>query len=336
MRILKKIFSIFLRIAIGVALLVVLFKINKIDIHVFVSDLKAADKGLLVLAFLVFFLNYVLCFYRWQMLLNTAHIHISTRRTVLAFAGGIFFNLFLPSSIGGDLIRSIDLSRHTNKPKEVVATVLLDRLSGYVGLVALVLFSLFLGWKYVYNNKIVITSVAILFGLLTIILLVLFNRTVYGLVNKLMHSPGSGKIRQYLVDLHQELHVFRHHKVVIMNNLLFSLFVQIVSCLTAYIIGLSLGVKTGVIYFFMFLPIVGAASLLPVSIGGLGVREGMMIYLFRNAGVKEGLAIGMSLINFSFILTYGILGGVIYVLTVRHRRVQHHKPSHLQQGSQQI
>jgi hypothetical protein len=236
----------------------------------------------------------------------------------------------LPSSIGGDFIRSIDLARHTNKPKEVIATVLLDRLSGYVGLVILVIFSFFFGWRFVRGNNIVIYSVLFIAIILIIILLVLFNRFFYFHVNRILHSPNAGKIREAIKNLHQEIHLFRHHRVVLANNLLFSILLQAIVCISSFLVALSLGIKINIIYFFVFLPVVGVVSLLPVSIGGLGVREGMTVFLFKNVGVAKDLAIGMSLMNFSFILIYASLGGLIYVFTVHHRRVQHHKPSAVQ------
>ncbi len=325
MGIFKRILSIFLRISISIILLILLFKVNKINVSDLSSALKSADKYLFFTAFFVFFFVYILCFYRWQMLLNTAKVHISLRRTVISFAGGVCFSLVLPSSIGGDLIRSIDLSRHTNKPKEVIATVLLDRLSGYVGLVILLILSLFFGWRFVKDNKIVVVSAIIITGLLLTILLVLFNRFAYSKVNELLHSPNAGKIRELIKDLHQEMHLFRHHKVVLANNLFFSLFVQAISSVSAFIVALSLGIKVNIIYFFIFMPIIGVVTLLPISIGGAGIREWMTVLLFKNVGVDRHLAAGLSLINFSFILVYGAIGGLIYVLTVHHRRIQPHK-----------
>jgi uncharacterized protein (TIRG00374 family) len=145
----------------------------------------------------------------------------------------------------------------------------------------------------------------------------------------LLQSPGAGKIREAIKDLHQEIHLFRHHKIALMNSLLFSMMIQAVSAITTFIIALSLGIKINIIYFFLFMPIIGIVTLLP-SVGGAGVREWAMVILFSNAGVDKHLATGLSLINFSFILAYGAIGGLIYVFTVRHRRIQHHQPPAIQ------
>ena len=324
MAIFKKILSILLRISVSIILLIFLFKFNKIDIHLLLVNIKSADKHLLLLAFFIFLFNYILCLYRWKMLLKAADIHLPFKRIIVSFSGGIFFSLFLPSTIGGDLARSIDLATHTKRPREVVATVLLDRLSGYVGLVIIVLCSLFLGWRFVQYPS-VLLSVIIITVVLIVILAILFNNFLFSKVNKLLDSPGAGKIRESIKNLHEEIHVFRHYKKVILNNLLMSLVIQAITPITFYITALSLGINKEIIYFFIFLPIIGVITLLPISIGGLGVRENMTVLFFAQAGINQNSAVAMSLLNFFFILVYGAIGGLIYVLTVHHRRIQHHK-----------
>lgn len=322
MQILKKIFSIFLRVSISIVLLIFLFR--QVDEKSVLETLKHADKSLLLLAFGILIFNHILCLLRWQMLLKAVKIHLPLKRTIISFSGGIFFSLFLPSTIGGDLMRSIDLAAHTKRPKEIIATVFLDRLSGYIGLTILTLVSLILGWKLV-GDKSVVLSVAIITSILIGVLLVLFNKFIYARINKLLHSPNAGKIRELIRNLHQEIHLFRHNKKIIVYNLMISVIIQAISPLTFFVISRSLGLKLDMIYFFVFLPIIGAITLLPISIGGLGLRDATTIFFFAKAGVSKDLAFSMSLLGFSFVLISGILGGLIYVFTIRHRRIQHNK-----------
>jgi len=316
--ILKKLFTIILRISISVILLVFLFK--QVDKKSLLEIIKNADKPILSLAFFISFLIYLLCLLRWQMLLKAAKIYLPLKRIIIAFAGGVFFSLFLPSSIGGDLVRSIDLATHTKKPREVVATVLLDRLSGYVGLVIIALLAVIFGWKLIRDTSVLI-SITIITGILFIILLALFNNFLFSKINKLLHSPTAGKIKESLRNLHQEIHIFKQHKKIIANNLILSIIIQIIGPLAFYITALSLGIKTNIIYFFIFVPIIGAITLLPISIGGLGLRDATTIYFFTKIGVSKDLAFALSLTSFLFIVIYGALGGIIYVLTVHHRRI---------------
>ncbi|TRZ93611.1 UPF0104 family protein, partial [bacterium] len=165
---LKKVLAVLFRVGISIILLVLLFKFNKIDIHNLANDIKGADKLFLCTGFAIFFLVYFLGFLRWQMLLKATRIHIPLRKLISSFSGGIFFSIFLPSTIGGDVVRSADLAEHTKKAKEVVATVFLDRLSGYIGLVIVILPAIFFG-KDLLHDKVVFSSVTIIIALLVII-----------------------------------------------------------------------------------------------------------------------------------------------------------------------
>jgi len=326
MAIFKKIFSALLRISISIILLIFLFR--QVDKKNLFEIIQHADKALLFFSGLVFFFGYILCLWRWEMLLKAAKIKLSLKRIIISFSGGIFFSLFLPSTIGGDLVRSIDLAAHTNRPREVVATVLLDRLSGYVGLVILALLAVFLGGKFA-QDKSIVFSIAVITTLLIVILLALFNKFLYSKINMLLNSPSAGRIREAIKNLHQEIYYFREHKRVMLRSLMLSLIIQSIQPITFYLTAVSLGIKINLIYFFIFIPIIGAITMLPISIGGLGLRDATTIFFFAKAGVNKDLAFAMSLLNFFFIVLYAAIGGIIYALTVHHRRLQHHKSPQL-------
>ena len=317
MRVFKKIISIILRVGISVVLLIFLFR--QVDKKSLMEIIRNTDKNLLIWAFLVYSLSYVFCLYRWEMLLKTAKIHLSLKRVIISFAGGIFFNLFLPSTIGGDFVRSIDLAVHTKRPKEVVATVILDRLSGFVALVFIALVALLFGWRIV-EDKSVMLSISIIAAILASILLVSFNNFLFSKVNKLLHSPTAGRIREALKNLHHEIFIFRHHKKIILYNLILSILVQAITPITFYITALSMGIKINILYFFIFLPIITAITLLPISIGGLGIREYTTKLFFVKAGVSANLSVAMSLLNSLFIFICAGIAGLVYILTMHHQR----------------
>jgi len=324
--ILKKSLSVLLRIIISIILLWFLFR--QVDTKDILGIIKNVNLPILLVAFLINFFSYVLAVLRWKMLLNAIKINLQLKRVVISFAGGAFFNLFLPSTIGGDLVRSIDLAMHTSRPREVVATVLLDRLSGYAGLVIVALFALLFGWNFIHPQYRagIGFSVGIITVVLIIGLLVLFNKFIYAKLNTFLKSPGAGRIRESITNLHQELHIFRGHTGVARNNLFFSLLIQIIQPLAHSLIAYSLGIKINMLYFFIFIPVITAITFLPISIGGLGLRDVSAVLFFTKAGVSKDLAFSMSLLASSFILIYGILGGLIYVFTIHHRRKQYHKP----------
>ncbi|RJP29108.1 MAG: UPF0104 family protein [Candidatus Omnitrophota bacterium] len=324
MPVFKKVFSLFLRIAISAFLLFLLFK--QIDTSSLVANIRSTDKYILSIAFLIYFLTYIICLFRWEMLLKAIKINLPLKRVIISFAGGSFFSMFLPSTIGGDLIRSIDLSMHTKRPREVIATVLLDRLSGYIGLVIVAIVSIIIGWRQMDGQPVIITTMLVIVGMLVLILVVLFNNSIYSKVNKLLHSKKSGGLRDMIKNLHNEIYVFRNHKGVIINNIFMSVLLQITIPVSYYFIGLSFGIKINMLYYFIFIPIISAIAMLPISLGGLGLRDAATVFFFAKVGLGKDLAFAMSLTSFFIMVVYSIIGGLIYVLTVRHRRIQRIKP----------
>jgi len=172
-------------------------------------------------------------------------------------------------------------------------------------------------------------SIAVITTLLIVILLALFNKFLYSKINMLLNSPSAGRIREAIKNLHQEIYYFREHKRVMLRSLMLSLIIQSIQPITFYLTAVSLGIKINLIYFFIFIPIIGAITMLPISIGGLGLRDATTIFFFAKAGVNKDLAFAMSLLNFFFIVLYAAIGGIIYALTVHHRRLQHHKSPQL-------
>jgi len=326
MQFFKKAASLLFRFAISAALLVFLFKFNKIDLHDLMRSIRSADKFYLFIAFLVTFLNYILCLLRWDMLLKAKNINLSLKRVITSYSGGVFFSLFLPTSIGGDVVRTVDLGAHTGQHKKVLASVLLDRLSGYVAAVLLSIAALALGWKIMRNTSVVAFILA-LAALLVCILLCIFNRFFYTRIKGLISSPKTGRLGEIISSLHEEMHFIRYHRKVVFYNIVLSLLVQAVTPVAYYITCISLGVNRDILYFFIFMPVIGALTLLPISIGGLGVRENMSVFFFSGIGVLQQTALAMSLFNSFFLLVYGSIGGLVYVFTVHHRRIQHDKTS---------
>jgi len=320
----KKIGSVLLRVGVSVLLLAVLFLTQKLDAKTIWHSIRHADRGLLAAGCAMIFFSFLLCFIRWRQLLHAIDIRIPLSRLLVSFSGGVFFNAILISSIGGDFVRSIDLAVFTKRPRQIVATVLLDRLSGYVGLVLVVLVAAFLGKDVIGTSKSILFSIAVIVVILAGILLVLFNHYVYTKVNRILGSSRLGKVGESIKNLHEELHIFKQHKGVLFFSVVLSILVQTVAPLSSYLVARALGVHVSLTYFFIFIPLVGAITMLPISIGGLGVRENSMVLFFKQVGVPQELTIAMSLLGFFFTLGYSAIAGLIYVLTVHNRRLQSH------------
>ena len=315
----KEIGVFLLRIIVSLAFL--FFLLHKIDLKSVWEVIKGADIFLLAVAGFFNLLIYIACYYRWRMLLHSVGVAPEEKRLLSAFSGGVFFNLFLPSTIGGDVVRSIDLARRTHKAKEVVATVIADRLSGFVGMIIISLVALGLGLKLI-NDKAVILSILAMSVVLLLILLILFNERIFRLLNSFLGNiKWGGKITRGIQQVHEQLHFFRGRKWMLAQNVFLSVFVQFIGPIAAYFTAKAIGLEVSLLYFFIFLPVISAITALPISAGGLGLRDISTVYFFAKIGVAKNAAFAMSLLGFAFLALFAAIGGIIYVCTFHRRRV---------------
>ncbi len=312
----KKLLSLSLMAGISAALLVFLFS----KIH-FQSVIKVIVKANIIYFFWAFIsmgVIYVVCLYRWKMLLDAQDIKVPFKRVLRAFSGGIFFSLFPASIVGGDVARSVDLGMHTKRHEMVVATVLLDRLSGFVGLVIVAIASLAFGARFI-DEKVIYYADFFLLILLSVILVVIFSEKVNKRLNRREHKKGS--IKDIIRSLHSELYFFRSKPLVLVLNVFYSIIIQAGSSLTTYFILLCLNSGIKIYYPFIINPIVTVISMLP-SIGGLGPRDLSSVSFYTKVGLTKDVALAQSLLSFALIVVVGLIGGIIYVFTLHHRRLQ--------------
>jgi uncharacterized membrane protein YbhN (UPF0104 family) len=86
-------------------------------------------------------------------------------------------------------------------------------------------------------------------------------------------------------------------------------------------VGKSLGIELNIIHYLILIPIISSVTVLPISIGGLGLRDNAAVVLFSALGIAKEMVVAMTLINFAFIFFIGIIGGIIYGAALYSRRL---------------
>lgn len=310
-------YTILIRVCISAGILFFLFQ--RVDLGKIIQVIHNINKPILIFVYVLVLSSYIIGFFRWRMLLIGVGLNLTNLEIFQSFCIGFFSNLFLPSTIGGDFSRSVDLSLRSQKPRQVVASVLLDRLSGYSALAAVALAALLLGYKLIADIA-VFFALGVMVILLTIILAILFNNFLFSRTSNLLRFFG--RVGQALGNLHYEVHKFRMKKKIILKNFFYSLIIQLIIPFSYYLISLALGTRINLIYFFILIPIIAAITALPVSIGGLGLREASSMYFFTTVGMPAEIALTISLLSFFIIFSFGLVGGIVYVFTFSGRRLQ--------------
>ena len=260
----------------------------------------------------------VLGAFRWRFLLSSLGLNISVREALYAFFSSLFFNLFFPSFVAGDVFRGFSISYRYGQTKKVASSVLMDRFSGATALVLVALISFIAA-----RGLIPLKDVALPLGLLCLLLIassaIIFSRRVFSFLVKILKKESP--LKKKLVSFHDQLYFFRQNPSVFVKSLLFSFPIQIISALSFWVVSKAFSLTLGPMYFLILVPIVMAIALIPITIAGAGTREAAALYFFSLLGIDKGTALSISLLNLFFLVALGILGGIIYV-SVYHRWLQ--------------
>lgn len=258
----------------------------------------------LAAAFVLYLVGIVVRAYRWQILLSGLRIDIPLTKLTALYFIGTFFNNILPTGIGGDVVRVYELSKQSKRPIESVGTVLLDRATGLLVLFLIALMALLFSYQSIAPNVAAV-----------ILLLCLGSWAGLGLVLRRDWLERWGLLRimakiKQLREIYES--VYACGLKAIGGALAISLVFNVLLIAVNYLIALSLGVEIPLWYFLLFVPLISFLLVLPISLSGLGVREGGYVYLFAQAGVPAPLALAMSLLFYALNVATGLIGGVLY------------------------
>lgn len=296
-------------IKIGVTVLGLAVVLTRFDARAIGLVISNADLGWLVVGFLLFNAGVVLRAYRWQILVRSLHADVPFKRLVeLYFVGG-FFNVFLPSGFGGDVVRILELAQDV--PAGLAAgTVIIDRLTGLMMLFALALLALPFRPDGFPPQLLWIIAIICAGGLVGGFILLegtVLRKFEHVLPPRLLNA-GNAFIPKLTEAIDQcgWRALFGAMGVSILFNLLQSAWWTT----TAW----SLGLDIPYLYMLLVVPILSLVMLIP-SIGGLGVRELIAPLLFAPAGLTPEEAIALTLLVFALERLSGLLGGPLYIYT---------------------
>jgi len=291
----------FLRVA-GTAGLVgyVLTRVSAGDL---LATLRRVQPGTLAAAVLLYLLGQGLSAVRWSILGRAVGLYRPLADYVRFYAIGMFFNLFGPSTLGGDAVRVMYLGRGRRRML-AAGSVLFDRMSGLAVLVALAAVV-----QLVYHPRLPralyssVTSVGLL--------LVVGWVAAPWLVRVL---PREQRIRRLMAD---ELAPFWRDGTLLALTAVLSLVFHLSQVAVQYLLGLAIGVTLPFWYCLVFHPLVVLATALPISLGGFGVRESGYVLLLGRIGIPASQAVVLSLLWFSVTAVAGLLGGLVFVTNPR-------------------
>jgi len=300
------------RISVSLALMGVI--LYRMDLSELVGLMRRADARFLALAAGLVMVGLVIGAYRWQRLLSALGIPVPLRTLVASYFVGLFFNNFLPTSMGGDVVRIYDVARYSRQPSASVASVIAERALSSLAQGVIALLGLALGYDIARRF---VGEIAALFAVLCLILAALLFGDRWGRGIALLR----GKVREAL----ESISFCLRNRSLALGVIFVSLFFHAVIVLINYAIFAALGADVSLVYCFLVVPVILFITLLPVSINGLGIREWAYIYFFGRLGLSMAESVAASLLFFFLLILVSLIGGIIFALRGLGHGL-HHRP----------
>ena len=301
-----------LKIAVSLALLGYLLRTT--DLAALLNRVRTGDTLLLALAVALYAAMLALSAWRWRLLLQAQGLPVPLRRLTSSYLVASFFNNFLPSNIGGDVIRVRDSSRLTGTTTTTsLAVVAIDRILGFGALYVLAAFAFLLGGRSVQHlagARVVLLGLFLVFACLAWI----FFRP--GSASRLMVLSGLGRLpwaREQFDTVQAAVHVYRERLFEVCAAFAASLALQTLSVLYYLAIARALRIALPVSACFLMVPLCTLLQAVPVSFNGWGLREGLFTVYFHQIGLSRESALAFSLVGAGLIVVLSLSGAVVWM-----------------------
>ncbi len=285
----KKLIKFLIKLTISIGFLAwIILKTNWQEVW---FHLREVEIWKLFLYVIVILLGIVISAYKWQVIAAFKNIHFPLRYFFKFYLIGAFLNNFMPSFIGGDTFKAYQIGKHDKRYVEAASTVMMDRITGFVGASILVFLFSLLNIKTVFQNKILLVMNALIIAS--------FVFDVF--IAKIKSLPFFERIRAYLPEkiVHLIDELGHYNKSSTMNKavVISVVFGMVGVALANYILFWAVGIKIGALNYLSVIFLISIISALPISINNIGLKEWAYITFFGLFGVSASLVVTAALLS---------------------------------------
>lgn len=298
------------KISVSIILLIVLF--SKIDMAQLWATARLASIPWLLVALVVFALSTLVGVWRWNLLLEAQHVEVHFPALLGSYMVALYFNNFLPSNIGGDLVRVRDSSRLTGCTTTSLAVVAIDRILGIVALYVLAAAAYVAGGpavRHLAGARSVIAGLGVFFALLAYV----FFRP--GTARLLMARSGLSSLswaQQRFETVQAAVHVYRQRLGDVWRAFGASLAIQALFIYYYFAVAHALRIPLSWPACFLMVPLCTLVQTVPVSFNGWGIRESVFILYFGQMGLPRESALAFSVVGAGLIVFLSFSGAVVW------------------------
>ena len=273
---------------------------------------RECNWALLVVIFVLLLVNTSLSALKWRILLLSDAIDIPLTKLVVSYLIGGFFNIFLPSNIGGDSYRIVDVMQRSREGARSAASVFADRLTGFIALVVLSLVSSVFVALRLDRPGLVLLPMVIL-GLLILVLYALRQQTWLRWLLRLTRLDRLTPLVSFTDKFLLAFARYGAERWVVARVMAISFLFQILLVFAVYLMALALQTRVPWVYFGAFVPLITLMEAVPVSIYGIGIRDMGYVFFFGMVGMSDIQTRSLALLFLAITFVYSLIGGMLYL-----------------------
>src|SRR5215467_11964914 len=298
------------KIVVSAGLLVFFF--TRIHVERFFHTFASADFSYIAVALVVYLVSQVVGAWRWKVLARPLGFKTPFKSLLYFYLVGMFFNLFAPGTVGGDVSRIYYLARDGEIRHEKIwggatinaaVSVFVDRVIGMMVLVWLGALGLILYPEYAVHSAVRLLTFALALGFIVGGLLI-------PVLRRILPDVGYSTV----VKLRVALRSYRARWQAIPQAIALSFVIHLIQAWIHLLIGRAIHIEIPFSYCIILYPLVGTFAAIPITLNGLGLREGGYLFLLAVIGINSEKAIAFGVLLFLAIAADSLVGGVVFLL----------------------
>lgn len=294
-----------------VSLLLIFYLLEQVSWSAFREVILKADLFYIVLSFALTPLLILVSVWKWRLLLAAKGYLVSSSELFKLYLVGYFFNNLLPTNIGGDLVRAYRLGKKVNDQSQSAASVLMERFTGVSALVILAALSFFANLGLVGDLRIGLALLLVSAGYFALFWLAVDDSPLLFLESRIRHRSISSLIEK-LRKVQNAVKAYNDNRRILLLSVFISFIFYILAIINVYVSSLAFGAAVSIASLAVIVPLILLISMLPLSIGGIGLQEWAYFFTFSQVGIAGTVGLSVALLMRLKGVVWGIFGGAMY------------------------
>jgi glycosyltransferase 2 family protein len=256
---------------------------------------------------------------KWQLFVRASGHEVGLTRLMSYYTMSYFFNMFLPSSLGGDVARGMQLGHYLGDHERALAATFIERLTGFLAMTLIGAIFVFSGAAQTKGLEIPILTLFFVTLIASLPAVSSKASRVFARIGDallgLLPQHNSAPLKKLFHRVLGSLDFARSNPILLSRAIALSLLFHLLAVVNTYVCALGVGWdKASFAGLSVAVPLVLIVSAMPVTPSSIGVQEGAFVFFLHRVGASHPQALGIALILRAKNILVALVGGAIWVM----------------------